>query len=142
MSALTHPLHWAQGGAPTRHGYDLVIPPRTPPQEVFKSAGARHPYACSWRLTPNGSVAADVSHRPGSFFYFRGKIILDNPVYSQGVRQAVFRHHHEREGYVISDQSTKAFYMEMSSALFCFAPTGTRQRRPASSRHSSLIGGH
>jgi len=117
-------LQW--GGKPTRAGHDLVIPPRTPPQEVFSTTGRAHPFSCAYsRIGANAAPRSLVmAPRNGSFFYFRGKIILDNPVYSQGVRQAVYRQHHEREGYVISDQSSKSFYREMMSARFCFAPTG------------------
>jgi len=123
MRPIKYILQW--GGHPTRQGYDLVIPPRTPPQEVFSAAGAKHPFRCA--ATGPGkeaSAPAKVTDKPGNYFYFRGKIILDNPVYSQGVRQAVYRAHHHREGWVISDQSTKAFYREMLEARFCFAPTG------------------
>lgn len=134
-------LAW-QGGKPTRPGYDLVIPPRTPPQEVLSTTGSAHPYSCAYsRIGPSRAAprAVTLAPRNGSFFYFRGKIILDNPVYSQGVRQHVYRLHHEREGYVISDKSSKNFYKEMMDARFCFAPTGARPvERARAGAHTGL----
>jgi len=127
-SVLPEPLRGIKfivqwGGEPTRAGHDLVIPPRTPPQEVFAAAGGEHPYSCAYNKQKPGTPRSPTS-RGGSFFFFRGKIILDNPVYSQGVRQAVYRAHHQREGWIISDQSSRNFYYEMMTAVFCFAPTG------------------
>ncbi|KAG8458602.1 hypothetical protein KFE25_008399 [Diacronema lutheri] len=121
LSPLKFIVQW--GGEPTRPGHDLVIPPRTPPQEVISAAGGDHPYACAYAGRKQGTPRAP-TERGGAFFFFRGKIILGNPVYSQGVRQKVYRLHHQRDNWVISDQSSRNFYHEMATAQFCFAPTG------------------
>ncbi|PNW83252.1 hypothetical protein CHLRE_05g233450v5 [Chlamydomonas reinhardtii] len=74
-------------------------------------------------------------------FYFAGKICGDNkdpksdtsawpicqtptnPLYSAGMRQAVYFHHSKRPGYVIVPRS-RTYVADMSSARFCLAPTG------------------
>lgn len=90
---------------------------------MLTAAGGQHPYSCAYSGRKAGS-ARSPTERGGSFFFFRGKIILANPVYSQGVRQKVYTLHHQRQNWIISDQSSKNFYQEMMRAVFCFAPTG------------------
>lgn len=108
---------------------------------MLSAAGARHPYSCAQGGRRGAAEPRLPTERGGSFFFFRGKVLLNNPVYSQGVRQKVWAAHHNRSNWVISDQPSRNFYDEMARATFCFAPTGEAPRtaprnraRPRSAR--------
>ncbi|KAG2424819.1 hypothetical protein HXX76_014240 [Chlamydomonas incerta] len=118
-----HPRVWWPGCH--RPGLDVVIP-----------IPAQTP---SMLMTPLNPKVKPVERN--ITFYFAGKICGDNkdpkadtsawpicqtpanPLYSAGMRQAVYFHHSRRPGYTIVPRS-RSYVADMSAARFCLAPTG------------------